>query len=349
MSLPLAVNLVVMMHVLASSSPAAAKGARGGSAGGKLAAAMQEADRAMSTHDLRAAEQALTSALRLSPAHPAAQFKLGMLQDATGRTAEAVSHVEQARAGLVDGPPVADLPLPHVHTMVGSMQQKHAEALAKSGRSRAARAVLAKSIESLESALELRAGNAAQATATLSKARAAMAQLQPRVVPPVAAEWAQGSSGAAAAWTTDPELLAELEKAGWLSGTTVPELPIAAADGGAEAGAWAAFEKQYYEADGGTGLPVLLRGATADWPAMQNWADKAAFARRWGGIQVPVRWPAGTRQWGLIERVATLDDYLRVMAGSKLGPDGLQQDDATRNGFAFGNACDVEESDRCAW
>ena len=46
---------------------------------------------------------------------------------------------------------------------------------------------------------------------------------------------------------------------------------------------------------------------------LQAWAEKAAFAREWGGVQVPVRWPAGTRQWGLIERLTTLDEYLQVM------------------------------------
>jgi hypothetical protein len=45
----------------------------------------------------------------------------------------------------------------------------------------------------------------------------------------------------------------------------------------------------------------------------RGWADKRAFARAYGGIKVPVRWPAGTRQWGLIERVSTLADYMQAM------------------------------------
>eukprot|EP01051_Picozoa_sp_SAG22_P009026 SAG22_NODE_723_length_7636_cov_75.271726_11_plen_104_part_00 len=52
------------------------------------------------------------------------------------------------------------------------------------------------------------------------------------------------------------------------------------------------------------------RSLRSDWSRRLS---RSAFAAEFGTVNMPVRWPMGTRQLGLLERQATVDDYLEDM------------------------------------
>eukprot|EP01052_Picozoa_sp_SAG31_P001417 SAG31_NODE_48_length_30945_cov_16.254263_17_plen_313_part_00 len=119
-------------------------------------------------------------------------------------------------------------------------------------------------------------------------------------------------------------------------GTTIAEFDTDSAFATTGAG-HPAFLQQFHDgADGLAGEPMVIRQV---WVPPKSWQNKGSFLQAFGSVSVPVRWPMGARQLGLIEREASLSSFVEDTASAN-----------SRSGIAgivFANPCDTTRSRLC--
>eukprot|EP01052_Picozoa_sp_SAG31_P021561 SAG31_NODE_1674_length_7560_cov_2.804852_3_plen_299_part_00 len=122
-----------------------------------------------------------------------------------------------------------------------------------------------------------------------------------------------------ATWRTDGEFYQRLEQTGVLENT----VKTFTAD---DATANEHFLRSVSE-------PVVIKNV---WTRPPFWDSKEAFLMHYGNIRVPIRWPMGTRQLGLLERLDTIRSYANAMNRE------------SRAGMVFGSPCGVSKSVLCS-
>lgn len=121
-------------------------------------------------------------------------------------------------------------------------------------------------------------------------------------------------------WQNDAEFYAMLEPTGVLHNTVktfISDTSSAEID-------------RYFK--NGAGEPVVVKNA---WTPPAVWRSKEAFLKEFGSVRVIIRWPMGTRQLGLLERLDSIGSYVEAMNHDL---------DA---GMVFGSPCAVSRSVLC--
>jgi tetratricopeptide (TPR) repeat protein len=253
----------------------------------------------------------LRKAVATDPKLPIPCYSLGIALAATNKS-EAIEWLHRAATNLKPGTSIQEL-----RPRLGLLQMQRALEMTFATWSSSKHELFTEAVQNLQRAVEADPANM-QFSQWLEAAREQHEKHTQQHVDPVPAAWARNSR-----WLEDSELLAELDATGVLE-CNVKQLW--------EFNDWSAFDKDYRQ---GVGVPALLVGASNNWRANIVFADKFEFLKKYGGVKVPVRWPAGAWTWGLIERIATVEEYVKSMHEPEAG-------------MLFGNACKVEESDQCA-